>query len=108
MSINKNKITCTLTGITVRVAPKTFDERATKFGSVDNLVANYVSAQGRRLLRQGQSPADIRLSFNVPDTVPFPSQDTLTKYTRWAKYSGKSKQVLEPVQVSDNSISDVK
>jgi hypothetical protein len=96
-TINKNKLTCTLTGKTVRVAPRTFDVRATKYGSVESLISNYVSAEGRKLLREGLSTAEIRARFNVSDLIPSPSAEIIARYTKWAKLSAKSQQVLETV-----------
>lgn len=107
-NINKNRITCTLTGKVVRVAPRTFDQRAAKFGGVDLLIANYVSAEGRSLLREGLSVADIRSKYNVPESITPPAISVIERYTRWAKYSRKSQKVLEPIELTSNSISDIK
>jgi hypothetical protein len=83
--ILKNKLICTVTGISVRCAPKVFDQRAAKYGSNENLVNNYISALGRKLLCQGKTVEDIRKEYNV-NNVPLPSADVVAKYTRWAKY----------------------
>lgn len=94
MTLNKNKLTCTVTGKQVSVAPKVFDARAEKYGSIENLLANYISAEGRKLLCSGKTVESIRQEFAVPDTVPTPSTETVSKYTRWAKYRNKSKDVV--------------
>lgn len=83
---SKNKIICTVTGKTVSVAPKIFDQRAAKYGSEEQLRSNYISALGRKLLCAGQTLEEIRLNHNVAADIPFPSAETIAKYTRWAKY----------------------
>ncbi len=82
--LNKNKITCVLTGIVVRVAPQTFDERAQRYGGVDNLLSNYICAEGRKLLRDGKTVDEIRTQYNVSEDVPMPSQEIITKHTKWS------------------------
>lgn len=88
---SKNKLTCTVTGLTVSVAPKVFDARATKFNS-DPVVAesllrsNYISALGRQLLRTGKTVEEIRAQYNVSVEVPLPSIEIVAKHIRWAKY----------------------
>lgn len=84
--INKNKLTCVLTGIVVRVAPQTFDERAARYGGVESLLANYVCAEGRKLLREGKTPEEIRGQYNISTEVPLPSIETLNRHTRWSTY----------------------
>lgn len=83
--IIKNKLTCTLTGKIVSVAPKVFDQRALKYGSIDNLKSNYISKLGRELLREGKTSAEIRHMFNVTD-IPAPAEVYIQKHTRWIKY----------------------
>lgn len=86
MYMSKNKLICTVTGKTVSVAPKIFDQRATKYGSEDVLRLNYISALGRKLLCTGKTVSEIRQELSVPDAVPVPSAEIVTKYTRWARY----------------------
>lgn len=86
MNLNKNKLICTVTGKLVSVAPKVFDQRAAKYGSEELLRANYVSALGRRILCTGKPVSQIREELAVPATVPIPSEETIAKHTRWAKY----------------------
>jgi hypothetical protein len=84
--ILKNQLVCTVTGKTVSVAPKVFDQRAAKYGSADVLKSNYISALGRKLLCAGKTVDEIRKELVVPESVPVPSQEVVLKYTRWAKY----------------------
>jgi hypothetical protein len=84
--IFKNKLVCTVTGKTVSVAPKVFDQRAEKYGSVELLKSNYISALGRKLLCTGKTVEEIRKELSVPDAVPTPTTEVIAKYTRWAKY----------------------
>lgn len=84
--MSKNNLICTVTGKTVSVAPKVFDERALKWGSAENLRANYISSTGRKLLCLGKTVKEIREEYLVPDSVPYPSEVFVTKHTRWAKY----------------------
>jgi len=85
-TLSKNKITCTVTGVTVSVAPKVFDARALKFGSADLLRNNYIGSVARKLLCSGRTVDEIRAQYNVPDTVSKPSAEVILKYTKWAKY----------------------
>lgn len=85
-TLSKNKLICTVTGKTVSVAPKVFDTRAAKYGSVEILKNNYISALGRKLLCAGKTLEQIRAELFVPETVPLPSAEFIAKYTRWAKY----------------------
>lgn len=82
----KNKLTCTITGAIVSVAPKVFVQRALKYGSEESLKNNYISARGRQLLCTGKTVAELRAEYNVSDAVPVPSSEIVEKYTRWAKY----------------------
>lgn len=84
--ILKNKLICTVTGVTVSVAPKVFDQRAAKYGSEEVLRANYISARGRQLLCSGKTVAELRAEYNVSAEVPVPASEVVSKYTRWAKY----------------------
>ena len=84
--LSKNKLICTVTGNTVSVAPKVFDQRAAKYGSPENLRLNYISALGRKLLCTGKTAQEIRTEYNVTDAVPFPSEEIIKKYTRWARF----------------------
>ena len=86
IKILKNKLTCTVTGNVVSVAPKVFDQRCTKYGSAEMLRLNYISALGRKLLCLGKSVEEIRKEYNVLDNIPFPSIEFINKYTKWAKY----------------------
>lgn len=85
----RNKLTCTVTGKVVSVAPKVFDQRATKYGSQENLRLNYISALGRKLLCAGKTVDQVRVEFNVDSSVPVPAATYVEKYTKWAKYRNK-------------------
>ena len=86
IKILKSKLVCTVTGKTVSVAPKVFDQRVAKYGSIEQLKNNYISALGRKLLCTGKTVEDIRKELSVPDAVPSPTAETVQRYTRWAKY----------------------
>jgi hypothetical protein len=86
INFSKNKLICTVTGNTVSVAPKVFDQRAAKYGSPENLRLNYISALGRKLLCTGKTVEEIRTEYNVSTTIPFPSEEIIKKYTRWARF----------------------
>lgn len=92
---NRNKLTCTVTGDVVRVAPKVFEMRAIKFGSVENLLSNYICMRGRRLLYSGKTVEQIRRELNVSDIIPLPSAEIVAKYTRWSKYRKEKNIVYE-------------
>lgn len=98
---SKNKLTCTVTGVTVSVAPKVFDQRAAKYGSEEALRSNYISAKGRQLLCSGKTSAEIRAEHNVPETVPQPAAEIISKYTRWAKYRKPKTSPLTVLQPSN-------
>lgn len=84
--LSKNKLTCTVTGKTVSVAPKVFDQRAAKYGTPETLRLNYISALGRKLLCAGKTVQDIRAEYNVSSAIPFPSEEIIKKYTKWARF----------------------
>jgi hypothetical protein len=86
INLAKNKLICTVTGITVSVAPKVFDQRAIKYGSAENLRLNYISALGRKLLCTGKTVQEIRLEYNVTNAVPLPSEEIVKKYIKWARF----------------------
>ena len=92
--ILKNKLICTVTGISVRCAPKVFEQRAAKYGSTENLINNYISALGRKLLCQGKTVEELRAEYNVIN-IPTPSAEIVAKYTRWAKYRKIKNTVYE-------------
>ena len=83
---SKNKLICTVTGAMVSVAPKVFDQRAIKYGSAELLRLNYISALGRKLLCKGKTVQEIRAEYNVAADIPFPSEETVKTYIKWAKY----------------------
>lgn len=87
--LSKNKLTCTVTGKTVSVAPKVFDQRVLKYGSAELLRSNYISAEARKLLCAGNTVEEIRAKNNVSETISPPSQEFVTKHTKWAKYRNK-------------------
>lgn len=101
--MNKNKLTCTVTGKTVGVAPKIFDQRSAKYGSAEALRLNYISALGRTLLCQGKTVDEIRTEFNVDTSVPIPSADTISKYTRWAKYRFPRPTINQPDNINEQA-----
>jgi len=96
---SKNKLTCTVTGAVVKVAPKVFDVRAAVYGSVEALRNSYVSATGRKLLCTGKTVAEIRAEYNVDESVSLPNADIVAKYTRWAKYRKLPKTNEEKTQI---------
>jgi hypothetical protein len=89
--LSKNKLTCTVTGKSVSVAPKIFDQRVLKYGSDEALRLNYISAEARKLLCTGKTVNEIRTEFNVPETTPLPDVSFVVKYTKWAKYRNSNK-----------------
>jgi len=100
----KNKLVCTVTGKTVSVAPKVFDERAVKYGSAEILRQNYICTIGRKLLCLDKTVADIRAEFNVPDSVPQPSAAIVLKYIKWAKYRNKTATNTALEDIKNNNI----
>ena len=86
MQLSKNKLICTVTGKTVSVAPKVFDQRAVKYGTSENLRLNYISALGRKLLCTGKTVQEIRTEYNVCSDIPFPSEEIIKKYTKWVSF----------------------
>lgn len=102
--ISRNKLTCTVTGKTVGVAPKVFDARAAVYGDVETLRKNYISAEARKLLCAGKTVAEIRAANNVSADVPLPADSFVLKYTKWAKYRKPKTTVNEVTQTIVNEV----
>ena len=103
--LSKNKLTCTVTGKTVSVAPKVFDQRILKYGSAELLRANYISAEARKLLCAGSTVEEIRIKNNVSETILPPGVEFVAKYTKWAKYRNRSTSTTnEQAQINENRV----
>ena len=87
------KIKCVVTGLTKGVRPAVYAARVEKAGSEDELLATYVSNEGKRQLREGSSVDEIRSSAGTSgdDTLIASADlaDIVTAVT--AKKASKSK-----------------
>jgi hypothetical protein len=75
------KLKCIVSGKEVNVSPKTFTDRAQKYGvSEDALKVGYVSRESKRLLREGKTVDEIRAASGVDvSTLAAVPQDVLDK-----------------------------
>jgi hypothetical protein len=65
------KLKCVISGKEVNVSPKVFQDRATKYGvDPEKLKSSYVSRESKRLLREGKSVDEIRLTSGVQGLNP--------------------------------------
>jgi len=55
----KNKLRCTVTGEWYGVSKARREKLIASFGSVEELEKNYVSRDGKRLLKEGKTPEEI-------------------------------------------------
>jgi len=71
----KTKIRCAVSGIVTGVRPDVYDKRVAKAGGDEDFMLNtYVCSQGKRLLREGKTVAEIRESVDVDVLALLPDE----------------------------------